>query len=220
MFNVSRHKTIQTLLLITTFGAADSFADDSKRTITLQEDVAKAQVIKLNLPVGKVVISGTTGNTIKAEVTGICKEETPENCTPLFDQLAWAKKLEATAEFSLNPSSVMTYDNVDIQININLPKDKKLEVYQGAGELSLVGTNACLIAELKAGELKIEANERELASANLASTVGDVSLINTKGQVSQGARAKLVGSELAWKGFGKCQLKANVTAGKVTMKLK
>jgi len=220
MFNVSRHKAIQTLLLTTAFSTTGAFADDSKRTITLQEDVAKAQIIKLNLPVGKVVISGVVGSTLKADVIGSCKDATTDACKPLFDQLAWTKKLGTTSEFSLNPSSVMTYDNVDIQITISLPKDKKLEIYQGAGELNLMDTNACLTAELKAGELKIEANESQLALANLASTVGDVNLINAKGQLTQGARSKLVGAEHTWKGAGKCQLKANVLAGQVSLKLK
>ncbi len=220
MFNNNR-KTImcRTLTLITVFSSAAVFATEGERTITMQENVSQAQLIKLSVPAGDVEIVGTPGNSITAVATGVCQKDAQENCTQLFKELGWSKKAGSVTELGLTPASITRYDHVTIKVKISVPKDKKLEVNLGAGELRIEGTSACLTADVNAGAIKITTKESQLASAALSAKVGDVKLVTANGETIEGDRSLLVGASLAWNGAGACHTKASVLAGEVLIVL-
>jgi len=53
------------LVVAIAFSSLAAFAKDGEKQIAIQQDVAKAELIKLSLPAGDVEIIGTTGNTLQ-----------------------------------------------------------------------------------------------------------------------------------------------------------
>jgi hypothetical protein len=214
----SRNKIMSSTLLLAMALSSVAFAADGERTVTLQEDISQAELIKLNVPAGDVEITGTTGNSLTAVVTAVCRPEKQKNCNQLLKDLDWSKKNGSIAEFGLSPSGITRYDDVTVKVKFSVPKDKKLEVNLSAGELRIDGTSACLTAEVNAGELNIKLKDSQLGSAELTAKVGDVKLITAKGDAIEGERSLLVGAHLDWsKGGGSCHTKASVLAGEVQL---
>lgn len=209
------------LALLGAFCSALAFATEGERHISLQQGLAKAELIRLSVPAGDVEIVGITGNELIAEVTAVCEDEEREACLSLLKELGWAQKIGNTADFLLMPDGASHFNNVKIKVKIGVPQDKPLQVNLSAGELSIADTSACLTAELSAGQIDINLKESQLASAALSAKVGDVKLTTAKdGQVS-GARSLLVGAHLEWQqGTGICHTKAKVLAGEVKLALK
>lgn len=210
----------RTFMLITTLSSAAAFAAEGEKTVTLQEDVSAAELIKLNVPAGDVEIIGIAGNSLTAVVTGVCQPEHREHCNQLLKELGWSKKTGSVTELGLSPSGITRYDNVTIKVKLGVPKDKKLEVSVSAGELRMEGTSACLTAEVNAGQINIKLKENQLASAELNAKVGDAKLVNAQGHTIEGERSLLVGAHLEWnKGTGTCHTKASVLAGEAQLVL-
>ena len=224
MFSISRNTIMcSTLSLLAAFSSAGALATDGERTVTLQEDVSGAELIKLNVSAGDVEITGTTGTSVTAVVTATCQKEKRENCYQLLKELGWSKKTGSIAEFDLSPSGITRYDHVTLKVKFGVPKDKKLEVNLSAGELRIAETSACLTANVNAGELSIKLKESQLASAELNAKVGDAKLVTAKGEIIEGERSMLVGASVDWKGadtnIGACHTKASVLAGEVQIVL-
>ncbi len=91
MFSISRNKIVYSALaLAMALNSARAFATEGERNITLQEDVSTANLIKLNVPVGEVIVSGSTGNNLTAVATISCQKEKRENCYQLLKELSWS----------------------------------------------------------------------------------------------------------------------------------
>lgn len=221
MLSINYQKIICTSLTFASlFGSALAFAAEGERTVTLQEDVAKAELIRIHIPAGDVDITGTTGSNLTAVVTAICQQENRDSCNQFIKELSWAKKVGDVTELGLTPAGITKYDHVTIKVKIAAPNDTKLEVNLSAGELRITDTSACVMADVNAGELNLNLKESQLASAELNAKVGDVKLSTAKG-TTEGDRSLLVGANLKWdKGTGACHLKANVLAGEVHLTLK
>ncbi len=219
MFSISRNTIIGSTFSLLAVLSAAALATEGERNITWQEDVASAELIRLNVPVGDVEITGTTGTSVTAVVKASCEKEKRENCLQLIKELGWSKKTGNVTEFGLSPSGIMRYDHVSIGVKLSVPKDKKLEVNLSAGELRIAGTSACLTADVNAGEINIKLKEDQLASAQLSAKVGDVKLVTAKGDTIEGERSLLVGASLEWKGTGACYTKASVLAGEAHLVL-
>lgn len=219
MYKTRTHIICTGLALL--FSSAAICAKEGERHISLQQDVSSAETIRVHVPAGDVDIVGITGNDLVAEVTAVCNDQDRQACLELLQDLDWAKKAGSTTEFLLTPDSITNFNNVTIKVKIGVPRDKKLAASLSAGELSIQDTNACLTAELNAGEIDIALQENQLASAMLNATVGDVKLISARGEQTSGKRSLLVGANLEWQqGKGNCHTKANVMAGEVKLTLK
>lgn len=209
------------IALLITLCSAGVIAEDGERHISLQQDVASAELIRLSVPAGEVDIVGIAGTNLVAEVTAVCEDKEREACLDLLKELGWAQKIGSTADFLLMPDGASNFNNVKIKVKIGVPQDKPLQVNLSAGQLSITDTSACLTAELSAGQIDIKLKESQLASAALSAKVGDVKLTTAKdGQIS-GARSLLVGAHLEWQqGTGSCHTKATVLAGEAKLALK
>jgi len=222
MRNSNPQQIIRTcLVLLGAFSSAAVFATDGERHISLKQDVATAELIRISVPAGDVEVVGITGTNLTAEVTAVCQEEDRPACHQLLKELDWARKTGSTSELSLTPASITSFNHVTLKIKVGVPQDKKLEVNLSAGELNISGTSACLVAEVNAGEININLKESQLASADLSAKVGDVKLTTSKGGTIAGERSLLVGARLDWaKGTGSCHTQAKVLTGEANLMLK
>lgn len=216
------HKiTCTSIALLAALCSTMVFAKEGERHISLQQDVASAELIRLRVPAGEVDIVGISGDNLVAEVTAVCKDEERQACLNLLKELSWDQKTGSIAEFSLMPAGATSFNDVTIKVKIGVPLDKKLEVNLSAGELSITDTSACLMADLNAGEVNITLKESQLASAAISAKVGDVKLTTTEGGTIAGKRSLLVGAKQDWqKGTGHCHTRAKVLAGEVNLVLK
>lgn len=207
-------------ILAMTFVSRAAFATEGERTITLQDDVSQAELIRLNVPAGDVEIIGTTGTSITAVVTAVCQKENQQNCYQMLKELGWSKKAGSITELGLTPATITSYEHVTLKVKLGVPKDKKLEINLSAGALRVSETSGCLNATVNAGDIKIELKQNQLASAELSAKVGDVKLVTTNGETIEGSRSLLVGASLEWKkGTGSCHTKAHVLAGEAQLVL-
>lgn len=214
----NRNKIMSSTLILAMAFSSVAFATEGERTVTLQENVSAAELIRLNVPAGDVEVIGTTGDSLTAVVTGVCQQENRENCNQLLKELGWSKKTGSVTELGLSPSGITRYDNITIKVKLGVPKDKKLDVNLNAGELRIEGTSACLNADVNAGEVRIKLKESQLSSFELNAKVGDVKLVSAKGEAIEGDRSMLVGAHMEWsKGTGACHTKASVLAGEAQL---
>ena len=223
MHNTTRNRIklfCTVLALLTAFGSLGVVAEEGERHISLQQDVANAELIRLSVPAGEVDIVGIAGTNLVAEVTAICEDEEREVCLNLLKELGWAQKIGNTADFLLMPDGTSHFNNVKVKVKIGVPQDKPLQVNLSAGELSIADTSACLTAEVSAGQINIDLKESQLATAELSAKVGDVKLNTAKDGDVSGARSLLVGAHLEWQGTGSCHTKAKVLAGEAKLALK
>lgn len=207
------------LSLLCLLGTSAAFASEGERHIALQADIADAEFIRVDIPAGDVEITGISGNKLTAEVTATCQNEGREDCYTLLKQLDWTKKTGRRFELGLTPG-ITHYNHVTMKIKVGVPRDKPLDASLSAGELRINDTSACLVAEVNAGEITMNLNASQLASAELSAKVGDVTLTNPKGETVSGERSLLVGANLEWKGSGNCQTKAKVLTGEAKLVLK
>lgn len=208
------------IALLTTLCSIGVVAEEGERNISLQQDVANAELIRLSVPAGEVDIVGIAGTNLVAEVTAICEDEERKTCLNLLKELGWAQKIGNTADFLLMPDGTSHFNNVKVKVKISVPQDKPLQVKLSAGELSITDTSACLTAEVSAGQINIDLKESQLATAELSAKVGDVKLNTAKDGDVSGARSLLVGAHLEWQGTGSCHTKAKVLAGEAKLALK
>ncbi len=208
------------IALLTTLCSIGVVAEEGERNISLQQDVANAELIRLSVPAGEVDIVGIAGTNLVAEVTAICEDEGRKACLNLLKELGWAQKIGSTADFLLMPDGTSHFNNVKVKVKIGVPQDKPLQVNLSAGELSIADTSACLTAEVSAGQINIDLKESQLATAELSAKVGDVKLNTAKDGDVSGARSLLVGAHLEWQGTGSCHTKAKVLAGEAKLALK
>lgn len=208
------------LLLLVSVCSSMAFATEDERQISLQQDVASAELIRLSVPAGEVDIVGITGTNLVAEVTAVCEDEAREACLDLLKELGWAQKIDNTADFLLMPEGASHFNNVKIKVKIGVPQDKPLQVNVSAGELTISETSGCLKAELGAGQIDLRLKQSQLAAVALAAKVGDVKLINLQGESTSGQRSLIVGANLEWQGTGKCHTEAKVLAGEAKLTLK
>lgn len=221
MHNSHRQHIICTCLaLLGAFNSTLVFAADGERHISMQQNVANTELIRISVPAGDMEVVGITGDSLTAEVTAVCQEKDRQACYKLLKELDWAKKNGSTTELLLTPESITSFNHVTLKIKIGVPQDKKLEVSLSAGELNISGTSACLVADVSAGEINISLKENQLASAALSAKVGDAKLTTTKGETIAGERSLLVGAKLDWKGTGDCHTQANVLTGQANLVLK
>lgn len=208
------------IALLTALCSLGVAAKEGERHISLQQDVANAELIRLSVPAGEVDIVGIAGTNLVAEVTAICEDEERKACLNLLKELGWAQKIGSTADFLLMPDGTSHFNNVKVKVKIGVPQDKPLQVKLSAGELSIADTSACLTAEVSAGQINIDLKESQLATAELSAKVGDVKLNTAKDGDVSGARSLLVGGHLEWQGTGSCHTKAKVLAGEAKLALK
>lgn len=195
-----------------------ALAAEGERHISLQQDIAAAELVRIEVPAGQLEIVGISGTEVIAEVTAVCQEQDDRACLKLLADLAWQKKTGSIAEFMLMPASITEFNQVMLKVKIGVPRDKALAAHLSAGELSISDTSGCLNADLNAGQINITLAEDELASAQLSATVGDVKLATPKNKPVSGHRSLLVGAQIDWnKGTGSCHAKASVLAGEAKL---
>ncbi|RYZ93810.1 MAG: hypothetical protein EOO68_21395 [Moraxellaceae bacterium] len=206
--------TRSALITVVALTSATTFANDGEKTITLQDDVTKAELVRLNISAGDVEVKGNTGNSITAVVTAVCQQENRDNCVQMLKELGWSKKSGAVTELSLIPATINRYEHVTVKVKLSVPKNKKLEINVSAGELRIDGTSACLTANLNAGQLNLHLQQTDIATAQLSAKVGSVRVTTPKDTI-EGDRSLLVGADMTFKGVGLCHTKASVMAGEV-----
>ncbi len=219
MRSISRKIIISSSLsLITLCCSAVVFAQDSERIITLQENVAQTKLIKLKVPMGEVLVSGVTGDTVTASIKAKCTTPDEGLCHQLLKELAWTKKTGKTLK--LGVKQMTNHEDVIIQVKLSVPNDKKLDLSLRIGELGIDGTSACLSADVNVGTIKITLQESQLASAKLSAQIGEVKLATATGSTIEGHQSLLVGSKLKWnQGTGTCHTKASALVGEVELRL-
>jgi hypothetical protein len=215
---------IYTLALASLYGSTQVFAADGERLLTLQEDVAAAELIRLDIPSGDVEVIGTSGNRLTAQMTATCEDEGREACQKQLEQLDWAKKAGNTFELGLSPAGVTNYNHMNMKIKIGVPRDKSLDVSLSAGALRISDSSACVTASVIAGEIDLRLAANQLTAAALSAKVGDVKLTNPKGDTLSGERSLLVGANLDWKNpnsaRASCRVNASVLTGEARLTVK
>lgn len=222
MLNIDKTKiTGGAFAIMTLWWSTVAFAESSGKKTEIEVDVSAVDAVVLNIPVGKLKVSGTTGQAIKAEVVVTCSKPGGAGCdNRAFEEIGWSSKLEEDlAQLALTPEGADEYNDFSVIVNVDVPKDKMLTINFDYGDLDLQGTNACLDVNVKAGNVRLGLKEKPLASANLKATFGDVSLTSSTGTI-HGKRSKIVGAKLEWsKGEGICHVDAEVLTGNIELTL-
>lgn len=222
MLNIKDRIVGSILIVIALSWSIMAFGELPGKKAEIEVDVSTVGTVVLDVPAGQLNISGTTGQTIKAEVVVTCSKDNGAECNKrVLEEIVWSIELEGDlARLRLIPEEADQYNDISIVASVGVPQDKMLTVNLDYGDLDLQGTNACLDVNVKAGNVKLGLQEKPLASANLKATFGDVSLTTSTGTVTRGKRSKIVGAKLEWRrDNGICHVDAKVRAGNIELNL-
>ncbi|MBA6338421.1 DUF4097 family beta strand repeat protein [Colwellia sp. BRX8-7] len=183
--------------------------------LTIIEDI----VIDLNITAGDVVIESSPGDQLRAEMTVECpgiNSKCAKRMTGLkFVSLTEGKHLT----LKTNKDSLFQSYNANLSVKLFIPKSKQLNVNMDAGSLKVNNVDSCLNIDMSAGEINIHMSETMIASVDLDSAFGEVSL-NVNGLHKNENRSWLVGGEINWdQGRGNCHMKVDLQSGEILVNL-
>lgn len=190
---------------------------DSPNTFSSELDTDATVFLKL--PPGKInILESTDGQTFKASISRSCPEPDLLECRQELEEVEFiAKSRDGEYSLSTNKSTVFASDG-KFTFNIHVPDIHHLALDVTAGEINVSALRSCFTADVTAGDVNIEAYADELRSVYIHASAGDTSLRVNGRNIPE--NRMLMRSNTQWhSGDGTCELKAEVSAGEVSVKV-
>lgn len=210
--------TVSLAILLLT-GCAGSKEFISAGSQSFKESVPPTATVRLQLAAGAVVIRGVNRSEITAHVELKCQEG-DRGCVRRAEKVKFKRLADTSAILlSLEPSSMMSWHDLQATIDIEVPDDRALHVRMGAGDIQVIDMKNCVELDMYAGDATVRVQKSVVGSVDLDVGTGDTSLV-VDGQSREGKRALLVGAELKWNdGNGWCQVYGDLQFGDLTVYL-
>ncbi len=181
-------------------------------------DTGDAESVQINVAVGEIEIIGTDSDTINAKIELSCKKVNAK-CERLREKLAWrVDQNNHQITLHLDPSGKTTYNNVNVHILLEVPKNKELDLKVNVGDIDVKNIDACINAHVDIGKLSVEAKKDIISDISLKSDVGETNLTVIDSKIRE-SRKSLVGSSSKWSGSGSCDSKMTADIGEVSVTL-
>ena len=176
-------------------------------------------LVSLRLPPGQVnIVRAPSGQEFRARVSRRCPEVELSECRQELDDMAFVSKRK-NGQFILTTNNHRGFNtNENYIFEIVVPTIAHLELDMTAGEVNVGKLNSCFSTDLAAGAVHIEADYDLTKSVFIETSAGETSL-KVNGRHIEEDRF-LMHSKTVWhKGDGVCDLKVDVSAGQVSVKL-
>ena len=181
--------------------------------------ITNETIIDLNIFAGNAHLENISNEQLRAEMTAECPSRNDE-CAERMADLDFVSLLKGKyLTLSTNRDSFFQHYNATLNVKLFVPKSQQLNINMDAGELRVSNIDSCLKVDMSAGEININMPYSMMASVNLDTSFGEVSLM-VNGLDQNENRAWLVGGEINWnQGIGSCQMKVDLQAGEISVNI-
>lgn len=190
---------------------------DSPNTFSSELDLDA--IVSLELPPGKInIVESTDGQAFKASLSRSCPENDLADCRLELEEIEFvANSRDGHYTLSTNKTTAFTSDG-KFTFEVQVPDIQHLNLEVTAGDINISALRACVTADVTAGELNVKAYSDEVRSVSLHASAGDTSLRVNGRNVPE--ERFLMRSKSYWSGGeGNCEMKAEVSAGSVSVKV-
>lgn len=214
-------RNLITLSLLTLLAAC---AGNSPRVVvgthTAQIQVPPDAAVRVEVPVGEIVIQGRPTRVVDARLELLCREG-KKGCERRAEKASLASRADTAAVvIALHPDSMMAWRDIDAKVNVTVPEDRALLLNIGAGDLEVRDMRNCVELDMYAGDATLRIDRNVVGSVSLDTGTGDASLL-VDGKTVSGKRSLLVGAEVEWGsgGDGWCQVYGDLQFGDLSVYL-
>lgn len=200
--------------------ASATTSEDSVRRIDRSIDAADLRDLSIDMPVGKVVLTGTDGDRVDVEVTIECDEHGwgSASCPDRAEDIELVtEKHGSRLEVDLEGYSTWSSRHMEVTLHIDAPARLASVVDLGIGEVDVERMADHLSVDLGIGEVNVRMAESDVASVDLDAGVGEASL---RGNLGRRESSGLFVKELTWNdGSGRARVRVDVGIGEIDVRL-
>jgi|CXWL01.1.fsa_nt_gi hypothetical protein len=206
-------------LVVASSLAFPAFAAEKQTVETLSQELEAggAANVTIQFPVGNVVVTGTGGDKIKADVDIRCAEAMSSDCRKVVEK-AKIKVTRTGKGLVLKIEGWPKRGGKDIELagRFEIPRSLNILAELEVGDFTTTGIEGDLDIDVEVGSVKIEADEDSIGSAILDAGVGKA-VLKVDGNEVQGDG--LVGQDLKWTGKGTAKILVDVNVGDILVTL-
>lgn len=194
-------------------------ASAADRTISEGYTLAPDQDVRLDFPVGKLLVVGTEGDRVEAEIDVRCKHDT-SRCREAMEEIELVAHQGARRlTLEIDRHSKWLWDSLELEGEVLLPAGRALTVDMGVGELDVDGLAADLTVDMSVGEVWVTMPAEAVRALHLDAGVGDAEARLPETWI-EGSRSLLVGAEVTWDdGPGAARVTVDLGVGEIHARL-
>lgn len=209
-----------TLGIIATLAVAAVATAGESRTIEGRASLAVGQEVRIDFPVGELEVVGVAGDEFRITIEGRCKRHSSRCADHLDDIEVDIHESRGVIWVEVAPHSKWRWWNsLEIEAQVQHPRDRPLSIDMGVGELEVEGTLSDLEIDLGVGEVTVDVPVAVVGTVTMDAGIGETELLVPAGWVRD-ERSFLVGSESSWRdGSGSARINVEVGVGEGVVRL-
>lgn len=210
-----RSKIVPALLLAAT---ALPLSAATVRTVENDAALTGAAVVQVDIGVGDLVITGSTGDKVKVLLDIRCTDPGSSDCKQAADRISVGDRRRGE-ELLIEIEGYPKFGDKGLSMSarVEVPRAIHLSVDTGVGDVAVSGMAHDVDIDARVGDVKVTMDAAVLRSVELDTGVGDVEL-TIGGQTIEGSG--LVGKGLEWnQGKGSARLEVDCGVGDIRVTL-
>lgn len=194
--------------------APSAFADVEISHSEKSFDLASGRTLEVEIPVGEVIVEGTSGHTVRAELRVKCNQRTGK-CADLAKKLTLVTREKGdTVHLEIDGWPKMGGTKPNVTVTLEMPRGSALEFELGVGDLKITGMASDLDIEVGVGHARIEMAESAVRAVDLEIGVGDAELRPRQKSADSSGFLGFLGKEISWdEGKGEARIHVEVGVG-------
>jgi len=189
---------VSTIVALAVLLAAPALAEQRVRTLEEQFEIAPSDALRLDVPVAQLEVRGTTGDEVRVEMDVTCGVSS--RCRERAEDLRLEVRDRSGAiEVRVEGYSKNGRQNPEIDIVVEVPAGRSLEIDLGVGTLDVASMEGDITISHGVGEVTVTMAEDAIHEVSLDVGVGDADIWPRRENVERSGFLFL-GNELRWDG--------------------
>lgn len=194
--------------------------EDPVRRVDESFDASGLRDLAIDMPVGRLLLTGDDGDRVQAEMTIECQRHAwgSSSCPARAQDVELhVERRGDRLEIDLDGYSTWGSRGMEVTLRVRAPGRLSTFLDLGIGELEVEDMGADLTADVGIGEVTVRMAERDVASVQLDAGIGEASL---RGDLGRRESAGLFVKELAWsEGTGRARVRVDLGIGEIDVRL-
>lgn len=211
-------RRIWTLAAFLVLGLAASARATEIPIDQLSVPVPRDKEVRIDFPVGELQVEPSARSRISLDLTAKCKRWGRDDCEENAERIRIeAEEVGGVLRIRVKNYPKMHSGGFSLHGVLRLPRELALRVEMGVGELRITDIEGDLDVDLGVGEADIRTPGRAVRSVEVATGVGDASVVAGGGRVR---RRSFISSSASWdEGRGRSTVSLNVGVGDATVRV-
>ncbi len=184
------------------------------RTVENEAALTGATLVQVDISVGDLVITGTTGDKVKVQLDIRCTDPNNSDCKQAAENISVGDRRRGD-ELLIEIQGYPKFGDKGLSMSakVEVPRGTHLSADSGVGDIVVSGMAHDVEIDARVGDVKVTMDAAALRAVELDTGVGDVEL-TLEGQTIEGTG--LVGKGLEWnRGKGASRLEVDCGVGDI-----